>query len=288
MDKGNVLANDASIGNDVRISPDARIACDRLVIGKGTVITGKTVIACKECVIGKNNFFSDVWIEGSLTAGDTKITIGSEGLYLQGARLNCNDGLKIGDDVNVGQQVSVWTHASSMDVFNGYPFTKAPVAIGSHVWITAGTTVLPGVRIGSHVVIGNGSLVNRDIPGGCFAAGSPVRIIKENIYPKKLGIAEKRAIILDAIEEYRTLLALKPFRADVKMLRGAKVSFSSGGNETVFDCDKRKITGELDEFSEDFRDFLRYRGIKFFTDQPFASVPPKWYSELKKKEKRGK
>ena len=37
---------------------------------------------------------------------------------------------------------------------------------------------LPGVTIGSGSVIGAGSVVTRDIPGGVFAAGNPCRIIR--------------------------------------------------------------------------------------------------------------
>jgi maltose O-acetyltransferase len=54
-----------------------------------------------------------------------------------------------------------------------------PIEIGSDVWIGGGALVLPGVRIGSRSVIGAGSVVTRDIPGGVFAAGNPCRIIRE-------------------------------------------------------------------------------------------------------------
>ena len=49
----------------------------------------------------------------------------------------------------------------------------APIAIGDHVWITSDVTVLRGVRIGSHVVIGAKSLVNRDVPDHTLAFGQP-------------------------------------------------------------------------------------------------------------------
>lgn len=48
-----------------------------------------------------------------------------------------------------------------------------PIAIGDHVWITSDVTVLRGVRIGSHVVIGAKSLVNRDVPDHTLAFGQP-------------------------------------------------------------------------------------------------------------------
>jgi maltose O-acetyltransferase len=54
-----------------------------------------------------------------------------------------------------------------------------PIEIGSDVWIGGGALILPGVRIGSRSVIGAGSVVTRDIPGGVFAAGNPCRVIRE-------------------------------------------------------------------------------------------------------------
>jgi maltose O-acetyltransferase len=54
-----------------------------------------------------------------------------------------------------------------------------PVEIGSDVWVGGGAIILPGVRIGSRAVIGAGSVVTRDIPGGAFAAGNPCRVIRE-------------------------------------------------------------------------------------------------------------
>jgi maltose O-acetyltransferase len=54
-----------------------------------------------------------------------------------------------------------------------------PVEIGSDVWVGGGAIICPGVKIGSRAVIGAGSVVTRDIPGGVFAAGNPCRVIRE-------------------------------------------------------------------------------------------------------------
>jgi len=179
--------------------------------------------------------------------------------------------------VNIGQNVSIWTHASSMDVFNGYPFTIKSVEIGSHVWITADTTILPGVKIGSDVIIGNMSLVNKNIPDGCFAAGIPVQIIKEKIYPKIISLDEKNAVLKDCIDQYSNLLKSKPFKPNIHLMNDLKIEFCINGKTTIFDCRNRKILGEINEYSEDFRDFLRYRGVKIFTGTPFQSIKPDWY-----------
>lgn len=43
--------------------------------------------------------------------------------------------------------------------------------------IGASTTVLPGVVIGDNVVVGAGSVVNRDIPSNSVAVGNPARVV---------------------------------------------------------------------------------------------------------------
>lgn len=54
-----------------------------------------------------------------------------------------------------------------------------PITVGNDVWFGTNVSVLPGVTIGSNVVIGAGSVVNRDIPDGVVAAGNPCRVIRK-------------------------------------------------------------------------------------------------------------
>jgi hypothetical protein len=51
----------------------------------------------------------------------------------------------------------------------------APITLGDHVWITSDVTVIRGVAIGSHVVVGARSLVNRDVPDHTLVHGIPAR-----------------------------------------------------------------------------------------------------------------
>ena len=53
-----------------------------------------------------------------------------------------------------------------------------PVTIGDDVWIGGNVAILPGVTVGSNVVIGAGSVVTKDIPSGVVAAGNPCRAIR--------------------------------------------------------------------------------------------------------------
>ncbi len=54
-----------------------------------------------------------------------------------------------------------------------------PITVGNDVWFGANVCVLPGVTIGDNVVIGAGSVVNKDIPSGAVAVGNPCRVLRK-------------------------------------------------------------------------------------------------------------
>jgi acetyltransferase-like isoleucine patch superfamily enzyme len=55
----------------------------------------------------------------------------------------------------------------------------SPIVIQDDVWIGANAVILPGVHIGSHVVVAAGAVVNRDVPARSLVAGVPAKIIKQ-------------------------------------------------------------------------------------------------------------
>jgi maltose O-acetyltransferase len=82
--------------------------------------------------------------------------------------------ITIGDDVTLAPRVQILAHDASTKLHLGYT-RIGKVDIGDRVFIGASSVILPGVRIGSDVVIGAGSIVTRDIPDGVVAAGNPAR-----------------------------------------------------------------------------------------------------------------
>lgn len=50
--------------------------------------------------------------------------------------------------------------------------------IGKNVFIGCNALVLKGVHIGDNAVIGAGSVVTRDVPANCVAAGNPAVVVK--------------------------------------------------------------------------------------------------------------
>ena len=88
--------------------------------------------------------------------------------------------VRIGDFSLFGPAVQIYTplHPLDAEQRRREEFGK-PVEIGSDVWVGGGAIILPGVRIGSRAVIGAGSVVTRDVPGGVLAAGNPCKVIRE-------------------------------------------------------------------------------------------------------------
>ncbi|MCQ2593489.1 MAG: transferase [Treponema sp.] len=53
------------------------------------------------------------------------------------------------------------------------------ITVCDNVWIGGNCCIIPGLKIGNNVVIGAGSVVNKDIPDDCIAVGNPCRPIKK-------------------------------------------------------------------------------------------------------------
>ena len=89
--------------------------------------------------------------------------------------------VEFGDNVFIGPNCGFYTSGHPLDYETrnkGLEYAK-PIKVGNNVWIGGNVCVMPGVTIGENVVIGAGSVVNKDIPSNCVAVGNPCKVIKE-------------------------------------------------------------------------------------------------------------
>ncbi len=89
--------------------------------------------------------------------------------------------VKFGNDVFIGPNCGFYTAGHPLDYKirnKGLEYAR-PIIVGNNVWFGGNVCVLPGVTIGDNVVIGAGSVVNKDIPSNCVAVGNPCRVIKQ-------------------------------------------------------------------------------------------------------------
>jgi len=122
-------------------------------------------------------------VPGQRMVTDPVISVGDRCLFGKGSGIVGHLEIRVGDDVWTGHHVYI------TDQNHGYAdlhlpismqvMPEKPVSIGDGSWLGHGAVVLPGSRIGKHVVIAANSVVTGVIPDNCVAAGVPARVIKQ-------------------------------------------------------------------------------------------------------------
>lgn len=85
-------------------------------------------------------------------------------------------GITIEDDVQIAANVQLLTN--NHDLYDRMVLECKPIVIRKGAWIGAGVTVLPGVEIGKHAVVGAAAVVTKDVPDYAVVVGNPARVIK--------------------------------------------------------------------------------------------------------------
>lgn len=258
----------------VKIEEDVSIKGGRIIIREGTVLRSGTRIDVSEyldigrnSIIGESNqirgrdvrigreFYSNHDAEiggGGCFERTSKLTIGYWFHLGSYSIINTAMEVKIGNEVGIGRFTNVYTHGAYQSALRGFPVDFGSITVGNNVWIP-GATILPNVTIGDNVVIGVGSLVSKNIPSGCFAAGVPCKVIRDNCYPRELSREEKLKIVKQINNDWNLGMALQndcTFRID----------------SAVVDFGSMRFSGRSSEKSERARNILRRHGIRFKVD----------------------
>ena len=97
----------------------------------------------------------------------------------------------IGNNVMMGPQGIIYSRNHRFDDTErpmneqGFYDEKA-VVIGDDVWVGGRVTILPGVCVGSHSIIGAGAVVTKNVPEYAIVGGNPAKVIK---YRKNMEIS---------------------------------------------------------------------------------------------------
>jgi serine O-acetyltransferase len=93
----------------------------------------------------------------------------------QGAFIDHGTGIVIGETARVGDDVSM-LHGVTLGGTGAERGDRHP-KVGAGVLLGAGAKVLGNIKVGDHAKIAAGSVVLRDVPAHCTAAGVPARLI---------------------------------------------------------------------------------------------------------------
>lgn len=136
-------------------------------IGEGTRVWQFAVVL-KDAQIGRDcNICAHTLIESDVTIGNN-VTVKS-GVYIW-------DGTRISDNVFIGPNVTFTN--DKMPRSKIYPDEFLKIIIDEYASIGANATLLPGITIGKHAMIGAGSVVTKDVPDYAIVVGNPAKTIR--------------------------------------------------------------------------------------------------------------
>ncbi|QSQ18266.1 sugar O-acetyltransferase [Myxococcus landrumensis] len=89
-------------------------------------------------------------------------------------------GIRLGAGVMIGPKATFITMSHPVDPGERRLYlTGAPIEVEENVWIGAGATILPGVRIGRDAVIAAGAVVADDVPAASLVAGPKAAVLRQ-------------------------------------------------------------------------------------------------------------
>ncbi|MCC7049846.1 MAG: hypothetical protein IT562_24275 [Alphaproteobacteria bacterium] len=246
------------IGRDCIIHPTARIEVKQGFLGDRAMVREHVVIEGDHVEIGAEAFINRFASIGGGSSHDPGSSLVAGDFLHLGffAHINTARRVTIGHEFGCGIETKLFTHGIYSSAWDGFPAQWGEIHVGDRVWLP-NAWVNPGVTIGSDVVVAARSLVNKDLPPGCLAGGTPAAVLKPGCYPRTLAPAAKRALFADIFAHAQRRAgfahAFEPVDDDSYRVDG----------DTVFHVTQRRVEGRATPFTELLRNQLRRSGIRF-------------------------
>jgi len=242
------IRGDFSIGNRSRLG-------DNTDIRGNNVLLGSDLYHSKGLTVGGGGRYNP---NANLTIGD-RCTIHNN-------FINVFEPVHIGNDVGLSPEVSILTHGYWLSVLEGFPARFASVNIRDGVIVGYRSVILPGVTIGEKAVVGAQSVVTKDLQGYGIYAGNPAKFIRKI---KPLSKEERVKKFKEIMEKYKEVAKYHGISPKI-FVNYPLVKV----NQCRFNVENLTFTGMEDDETDDFRDYARKWGIRFYSRRPFRSVFP--------------
>lgn len=313
-----IQGGDITLGSGCRVGNGTTISVlRRLAIGSHGVINEQCEVAGLDVEIGRELWMLPTAKIGGGSAFEVHSRLRAGHWLHLGMRtfINTARPVTIGHEVGLGTGTCLYTHGAYPSVLDGKPAAFGPISIGDRTWIPGGI-INPSVEIGADCIVGVGSVVNRSIPDGALAAGTPAKVIRERAYPKKLSEAERSAFVAQFVREFGEICADREqvafgekTSAPSVCVGGVSIEYadntaqcreswdgasggrrilltygpvsgsSAGGNaELLIDLDGKRLSGPASPLSQRLLNQLRRYGVRFAYDVIDGKYQP-WPTE---------
>ncbi|MBF0523103.1 MAG: hypothetical protein HQL24_08625 [Candidatus Omnitrophica bacterium] len=240
--------------------------------------------------------------EGGEWGPESILKIGDSCFIGEECMINTSRTVTIGNEVCLAYGAKIFTHNFWQPVLDGYAALFNPVKINDGSVIGVNVVIMPGVEVGAGSSVLTNSLLATNVPSGSVYAGIPAMMIKPaGSYPINLSYDEREKMIYKIFESLAEDLSFKGDDAQVLQEKeGVKLIWRNentvfvyrrrlkSGDDlgagafkrwvlltfenvledlkdaiTVFDLSKKEVNGKQDEYSDELREALRKRGIRF-------------------------
>lgn len=213
--------------------------CESTDVGDGTRVWAFSHVL-PGAVIGKDcNICDQVFVENDVVLGD-RVTVKS-GVQLW-------DGVRLADDVFVGPNATFTNDPFPRS--KKYPGSFPRTIVGVGASIGANATLLPGITVGRHAMVGAGSVVTKDVPATAIVVGNPARIVgyvnsdstatsvgrPSSSAPPEIVVRGVRLLQLRRADDLRGSLVASDFNPDLP--------FQPRRFFTVFGVPSKEVRGE--------------------------------------------
>ncbi|HEY7801766.1 MAG TPA: acyltransferase, partial [Dehalococcoidia bacterium] len=166
----------AALGSGSLVTPPYRLTgAGRMSIGARTIIGPYAFLSVLGERLGERY--------------DGRLRIGDDTSIGQNFIVSCAGSTVIGSRVLISSNVHIGDTMHRYDDPNtpviAQPMTRGYVIIADDAFVGINAVILPNVRIGRHAVIGAGSVVTRDVPDYCVAAGNPARVLRRYDFERR-------------------------------------------------------------------------------------------------------
>ena len=232
-----VESNSFFVGKNTKINNSILLSNGPIEIGNVVQIKEYSVLKAFRAVkVGDRTIIDRGVIVGGLQSEHSYFQVGSRCVILHHTYINTAREIIIGNNVGIGGYCIIFSHGVWQNAFKGYPFQFGKVEIKDDAWLPWHVFVMPNVTIGKGTTIAGGSVVTKDIPDYCLAAGVPAKVIVQENYPPKMDINAKNklaSMILRDFEGYfKNFVGDKSVR--VKELSDNMILLTSNAGNIVY------------------------------------------------------
>lgn len=255
------------IGEGCQIHSTAVINVESGFLGAGSIVNEGARIEGTHVEIGREAYIDRHATIGGGSCFDPQASlIAGDWFHMGvGSQLNTARGIRIGHEFGGGIETKIFTHGAYIDSYTlGAPTQWAGVEIGDNVWLP-NAWVNPGVVIGSNVVVAARSLINKNIPSGAMAGGTPCKVIRENYLPTALTESEKQDHVRSIFNQALLRYEKSEGKASQSRLLLANdiATLTHDEKQTEFNLIQKTISGATSTLALIFKDQLRRNGLRF-------------------------